>query len=377
LESSTAQESPADVKVAPPDSQRPRDPVRTTTYAVLVVLALLFVWYILADRHAPWTDQARVQGFVVPITPKVSGKVIAVNVVQDQVVEAKELLAQIDPREYELAVRRAESNLELAGQETGADTAAVRAAEADLAEARAQLLRTRQDLERIESIYEQDPGAVSASGRDEAQAAVATAEAQEASAIAELEQAEERLGKGGEENAKVKDAAAALEQARIDLADTKLYAPSDGGVTNLKIDEGQYAKEGSPLMTFTSFTDVWVKAYLRENSIENLKIGDSVELALDAAPGRVFSGEIASVGFAVQQPSGGEVGELESVKGDSGWLRDAQRFPVIIHFTEGAATGYRRMGGQVDVQIYTGDRPILNALGWLWIRLMSLMSYVY
>lgn len=130
-------------------------------------------------------------------------------------------------------------------------------------------------------------------------------------------------------------------------------------------------------MTFTSFSDVWVKAYLRENSIENLKVGDPVELALDSLPGRVFSGEISSIGFAVQQPSGGDVGELESVKGDSGWLRDAQRFPVIIDFRGDLPTGHRRMGGQVDVQIYIGDRPVLNALGWLWIRFMSLMSFVY
>lgn len=141
-------------ELAAAESKRQADPVRRTTYVVLVVLALLFVWYILADRHAPWTDQARIQGFVVPITPKVSGKVIAVNVVRDQVVEAKQLLAQIDPREYELAVQRAEANLELAGQATGADTAAVRAADADLAEARAQLLRTRQDFDRIESIWQ-------------------------------------------------------------------------------------------------------------------------------------------------------------------------------------------------------------------------------
>ena len=111
-------------------SARPHDPVRRYTRILLIVVAFLFVWYVWADRVAPWTDQARVDGFIVAITPRVSGKVKKVNVVQDQLVEAGDVLANIDPRLYELAVQRAEARLEIAGQETGADTASVAAAEA-------------------------------------------------------------------------------------------------------------------------------------------------------------------------------------------------------------------------------------------------------
>ena len=63
-----------------------QDPVRWATLFVLIFCLFLFVWYVAADRLAPWTDQARVQGFIIPITPKVSGEVIKVNVVADQVV---------------------------------------------------------------------------------------------------------------------------------------------------------------------------------------------------------------------------------------------------------------------------------------------------
>jgi multidrug resistance efflux pump len=172
-------------------------------------------------------------------------------------------------------------------------------------------------------------------------------------------------------------AVAALEQARINLAETSIYAPSPGAITNLKIDEGHYANAGAPIMTFISGTDVWIQANLRENSIGHLQVGDPVEIALDVAPGRIFPGELASVGFGVDQPSGGEVGELATVQGDSGWLRDAQRFPVIVRFSDDSSVGLRRMGGQADVQIYTGDNMILNGLGWFWIRLMSWLSFVY
>jgi multidrug resistance efflux pump len=94
--------------------------VRRFTRIVVFVLVVLFVWYVLADRYAPWTDQARIEGFVVPIAPKVSGKVKEVFVDVQQEVKAGEVLVQIDPREYELALERAQSDLEIVGQETGA-----------------------------------------------------------------------------------------------------------------------------------------------------------------------------------------------------------------------------------------------------------------
>jgi len=368
-----------DTTTTPGDgAPKPRDPVARWTRNLLIVVALLFLWYISTDRVAPWTDQARVDGFIVAITPKVSGKVKKVNVVQDQPVEAGDVLAKIEPRPYELRVQRAEARLEIAGQETGADTASVAAAEASLAAARARRLKAEQDHERIERIFEQDPGATSKSARDSARAGKETALAQEANAQAELEKAKELLGRGGEDSPIIRDALAALEQARIDLAETTLYAPSNGGITNLEVEVGHYAKKGVPLMTFVAFSRTWVEAYLRENSLANIELGDPVEIALDLAPGQVFKGKVVSKGYAVANPTSGNAGGLVNVKGDSGWLRDAQRFPLVIHFDDDRVVGYRYMGGQADVQIYTQKSNfLLNALGWCWIRFMSFMSYVY
>ena len=87
-------------------TSKSRDPVARWTRNLLILALLLFAWYIAADRVAPWTDQARVDGFIVAITPKVSGKVKEVSVVQDQLVQAGDVLAKIDPRPYELAVQR-------------------------------------------------------------------------------------------------------------------------------------------------------------------------------------------------------------------------------------------------------------------------------
>jgi multidrug resistance efflux pump len=376
-------DSPKDEGPSQPDATgeqlgKESDPVGRYTRILLAVVVFLFVWYVWADRVVPWTDQARVDGFIVAITPKISGRVVEVNVIQDQLVEAGDVLVLIDPRQYELAVASAKADLEIAGQETGAETAGVAAAEANLADARAQRLKAEQNYERLERIHEEDPGAVSETFRDNARAAKDSTVARVASASAELEKAKETLGVSGNENPKVRAAIAALQNAHNNLADTQLFAPSNGGITNLEVQVGHYANAGQPLMTFVSGSGVWIEAYLRENNLANIKPGDPVDIVLDMVPGRIWKGSVQSKGYAVQKPTKGSPGGLVTVKTSSGWLRDAQRFPVIIKFDDQSARGYRFLGGQADVQIYTQEsNAFLNALGQFWIRLMSWLSYVY
>ncbi len=358
------------------DVKKP-DPVRRLTLIVVCVVIVLFVWYVAADRFAPWTDEARVQGYIVPIVAEVSGRVLEVNVDNDQVVKTAEALLRIDPRNYEIAVRRAQAALDTAGQQVGASAAGVKSAAAAVTDNRAQLRKAAQDFDRVENMFRQDPGAVSKAQRVRMREALAQAKAQVSLAEAELERAKEQLGKEGKDNPALKAAVAALEQAQIDLKRTTIYAPGLGLITNLKIDVGHYAKTGTALMTFVSGTDVWIQANMRENTLGHVKPGNEVDLVLDVAPGRVFKGVVKSIGVGVGQGGAESLGELQTIKSTSGWLRDAQRFAVIIDFADDEAYGLRRAGGQVDVQIYTGDHAILNALGWLWIRFLSILSYVY
>jgi multidrug resistance efflux pump len=192
-----------------------------------------------------------------------------------------------------------------------------------------------------------------------------------------LEKAKQALGKKGNKNPRIRSALAALKKAQLDLSRTTIVAPSQGGITNLQIDAGHYASAGTPLMTFIEVDNIWIQANLRENNIANIEPGDSVDIVLDVAPGRVFSGTVSSIGFAVDSSITGSVGDLAKVEGKSGWLREAQRFPVIITFDDNSARGFRRFGGQADVLVYTSNNWIINPLGWLWIRLLSWFSYVY
>ena len=119
------------------------DPVRRLVRWVALLCAALFAWYVASDHYTPYSDQARVDGYVVPIVPEVSGPVIEVAVEINQLVDAGQLLLKVDPRDYQLAVEAAEASLERAGQDVGADTADIAAAEARLADAKAQLANQR------------------------------------------------------------------------------------------------------------------------------------------------------------------------------------------------------------------------------------------
>ncbi len=351
------------------------DPVRKITRYVLIVVAILFVWYVAADRIAPWTDQARVQAYVIPIVPQVSGRVVEVNVVKDQVVEPGHVLLKIDSSDYQLAVEAAEAALELAGQEIGAGTASVTTAQAKLVEAITNLEHMKTQSARVYELEQKQ--IMSRAEGDAARAVVKQAESQVDSARAELEKARQALGEEGEGNPRIRAAMADLKKAQLELSRTTVLAPSKGGITNLQVEQGYYASTGVPLMTFIEFDNVWIQANMRENNIANIEQGDAVDIVLDVAPGKVFKGRVSSVGFAVDSAAMGEVGGLASVENKTGWLRDAQRFPVIIIFDDDSASGLRRLGGQADVLVYTSNNWIINPLGWLYIRLLSWLSYVY
>jgi multidrug resistance efflux pump len=353
------------------------DPIRRVTRIVLIVCAVIFIWYLFADRLTPYTDQARVTGLVVPIVPRVAGYVTEINVRLHSVVEQDSLLFVIDQRPYELAVRSAEANLDNTAQQVGALTATVKSAAGRVGVAKAQLDRAQRNWNRTQAIIKNNPGALSQADRDRAETSLAQAVERVSSAEADLDKAKEQLGITGPENPQLRAAVAALEQAQLDLAFTTLHAPMRGAIESFNIDVGHYAVSGQPLATFVSTTDVWIQADMRENNISNVEKGDPVEFVLDVAPGRVFKGSVRSVGYGVSSGSGGtNRGELPSVQSSQGWLRDPQRFPVIIGFERGTAAGLLRVGGQADVIIYTGRNPILNLIGKLHLRVRSLLSYV-
>ena len=125
--------------------------------------------------------------------------------------------------------------------------------------------------------------------------------------------------------------------------------------------------------------DVWVQADFTENNLGNIKRGDSVEIVFDSLPGKVIEGTVRTTGFGVAVDSA-PLGSLPTIDNDRQWLRDAQRFPVLVDITEMPAGEARRrlkIGSQASVITYTGGHPILALLGKLYIRAASILTYAY
>jgi multidrug resistance efflux pump len=354
------------------------DPVRKWTLIVIGICGILIAWYLVADRHTPYTSQARVHALVVPIAPQVSATVTDVFVSNNQYVTEGEELFRVDPDRFRLAVETAEANLQSARQATGASAANIDAAEASLGSAIANRLRSEQDVVRMRGIKEEDPGAISVRRLQAAEATYSISVQQVAAARASLERARQDFGEEGEQNVRILQAQAALGQAKLDLERTSIRAPTDGLVTDVRVDRGNFASTGAPQMTFLAVHNIWVQADFTENNLGNIEPGAEVEISFDALPGKVFKGTIRSIGFGVSVDSAA-LGALPTIDNNRQWLRDAQRFPVVVDVDDlesGKITGIR-VGSQASVMVYASDSWILNSIAWVYIRVASILSYAY
>ncbi|MBY4946949.1 HlyD family secretion protein [Cupriavidus respiraculi] len=371
---------PPPARAAPPaPPAQPPDPARRGIRWVVVLIALSLVWYLLADRFTPYTQQARMQAFVVPVASEVSGRVTSVHVRNDQDVQAGTVLFEVDPQYYRIAVERARADLESTRRSIAAGTAGIEAARASLRAAQANEVKARQDSERLERLYKEDPGTVSLRRLEVARASLDQAISQVAAARAEVQRAREQEGGSEEDNAKLRSAATALEKAELDLANTRVRARAAGLVTDLRTDVGQFAAAGSPVMTLIAIHDVWIAAEMTENNLGHVRPGTPVAVVLDALPGRVFEGRVRSVGYGVSVGPGTPPGTLPTVQNSRDWLRPAQRFPVIVELDPEQLRGLagKRVGGQAEVMAFPTQGNPLNPLGRAFLYAMSWLSYAY
>jgi multidrug resistance efflux pump len=361
-----------------PDAGRP---VKKGMLGVALAIVLSLTWYLLADRFTPFTSQARIEGFVVGVAPEVAGTVTRMMVTNNQEVEKGQPLFEIDPSQYRIALDRARSDLENTVRQVGAGSAGVAAARANLIAARANEDKTRKEAARLERLYAQDPGTVSVRRVEVAQANWDQAKAQVTAAQADIQRAIEQMGgDDAENNTLLKTAMTAVAKAELDLANTVVRATARGVVTDLTTDVGRYAGTGSPVLTLVGIDDVWINAEFTENNLGHVTVGTPVEILFDAMPGRVFRGEVRSLGLGVSGSRNQPVGNLPSIQNDRDWLRQSQRFPVIVGFDvrqDEALKDQLRIGGQASVIAYSEGTSVLRLLGKIYIRIASWLSYAY
>lgn len=352
----------------------PSDPVRRWTLIVLGLIVVLFLYSLIADRLTPYTSQATVQAFVVRMAPEVAGRVIEVNVVDNQRVKGGDVLFRLDPQPFDLALQQADAKLAGVGQSIGADTAAVSSAQERLIEAKAKRDNVREQASRVLQLVEK--GVYAKARADTANKELDVSESQVREAESELERARQELGPQGNDNPQFREALAAAEQAKLDLVRTTVLAPSDGVITNLQLTNGEFVAAGEAALTFIDTRDVWLNANFRENSLENVKPGDPVELVLDTLPGRVFDAKVQSVGWGVSQGSIDPDTGLPKINESTGLVRNPQRFTVKIEPNrDDYVRGSVRYGSQANIIVYATNNAFVNAIGAFWIRLVAILTY--
>jgi multidrug resistance efflux pump len=250
----------------------------------------------------------------------------------------------------------------------------VTSAQERLVEARAKRENTVEQANRVLQLVEK--GVYAKAREDRAKAEIEAAEASVREAEAEVEKAKEQLGPTGADNPELREAVAAVEKAKLDLLRTKVFAPSDGVVTNLQLTTGQFVGVGQAALTFIDARDVWFSANFRENSLESIAPDKPAEIVLDVFPGRVFGGKVENVGWGVSQGSIDPATGLPKISAPTGLTRTPQRFAVRVNLEQKDYLPGMRLGSQANVIVYATENPITNLIGALWIRLVSLLTYV-
>ncbi|MEN5214418.1 HlyD family secretion protein [Pseudomonas pudica] len=304
---------------------------KAVTLAVLALAVVLgwFAW----DYYtrAPWTRDARVRADVVTLSAEVAGRIIELPVQDNQFVRQGDLLLQIDPSRYELAVLHAVRAVEVARAALGQSQAAIVANEAQLKQRRSEEQRRR----KLQSM-----SAISAEEWEKAGTDVAVAQA-------DLLREQSNLGLA---QANVQLAEATLQQARLDLERTRVSAPVSGYVTNLLTRQGDYAQPGMPLLALVDSSSFHVSGYFEETKLPKIKVGSRARIALMS--GEVLEGTVESIAYAItdrENQPGNRL--LANVNPSYTWVKLAQRIPVRLRLERSADAPPLRAGTTATVTI--------------------------
>jgi len=314
--------------VAPPPLAARPNRLPLIILALLVLAAVVFglqrwSW----GRTHVRTDDAQVEGRIVPVLARVAGYVADVNVRENQRVATGQLLVRLDDHEYTAKLAQAEADLRSAlaveggGGQMGQAEAQIEAARAAVAQAEANATRARDDAARMRQLAER--GVISAS---QLEAATANAQATEAGLDAARKQVLAAQASRTGASARVDAARAARDRAALDLSYTRITAPADGVVSRKTVEVGQYVQTGQPLLSVVPENDVWVVANFKETEIRNVRPGDRAEVKVDAYPGRTFAGHVESLSPA----TGARFSLLPPDNATGNFTKVVQRIPVRI-----------------------------------------------
>ncbi len=323
-----------------------RRPVRLTF--VVALAALLCVGGVAAWNYLQSyedTDDAQVDGYLDPISSRISGTVIAVYVNNNQRVQAGQLLIQLDPRDYQVSIEQAQAQLAQARADLNAARQQYVSAVATIHQAQAQNYLAQRNAQRFAELLRLQ--VVAQSDFDQyyatARADAATVKVDEAAAAS----AQRTIGS---REAQVQQDQAALDQAGLNLSYTRIMAPASGIIGNRSAQLGQRVQPGQSLMALTQMnnaSDLWVTANFKETQLARMRHGQPVTIQVDALR-RDFKGHVLSMPGAT-----GALYELLPPENATGnYVKIVQRLPVRITFDPGQDLRHLRPGMSVEPNVW-------------------------
>ena len=332
---------------------------------LLIVLPLLaavagLTVYLMGGRYIS-TDNAYVGAQKVLITPDVAGKISRIDVIEGQHVEPGDLLFEIDPVPFQLAVTQAESRLAMVRTDFANLKTNLKSMGQLIQLARQMVELKENDVDRKSKLLATHMG--SALDADTALATLATAKTQ----VEQLTQQEARirnqlLGDPAlpiEKYPAYRQAQAALDQAKRDLEHTILHAPISGRATQVdSIQLGRYVTAGTPVFSIVDDKNPWVDANPKETDITYLQLGQKASIYVDTFPGHAFHGTV----IAVSPGTGAQFAILPPQNASGNWVKVVQRVPVRIAFEPSQDMSKLRSGMSVTVDIDTRRRRSLASL---------------
>lgn len=260
--------------------------------ALAAIFALFKYWQYVTN---PWTRNGMVRANVIQVTPRVSGPIVELPIVDNQAIKKGDLLFRIDPRTFQEQYDKAT----------------------------AEELRTEQDYERGLDLIK--TGDISQRDFDRATAAYDIAKSD-------------------------------LESARLDLEFTEVRAPTDGYITNLDLRVGSQAVENQPVMALVDTDSYWIVGYFRETMVGNIDPGDQAEVSLMTYPDTILIGKVDSIGWGIAQSDGSTSFDLlPAIEPTFEWIRLAQRVPVRVDLDDLPDGVKLRVGTTASVLVRTGE----------------------
>lgn len=341
-----------------------------TIYAVCLITVGFSIFLITTDNLSPFTTQATIHKTIANIAPEVSGVITEVNIKNGQDVKAGDKLFSINSLNYQLDVQLAEAELHSAQELDLAKWQELKSASQSLIQRNLEWDNAQAKYARNQRLL--DKGLLNEQDFDESQMNASIAKSAVESANAEVLRIKAELSNKNK-SAAIEMAETTLAKAKLDLVRTNVTAQFSGTISNLQLQSGSYVNKGSVSLFMINEESTWLSADFNEKGIVHLQAGSTVLIAFDAMPGQVFSGVITNQDRAIFDSST-STSQLSSVTNDSRWIREQQKVRTRIHINE---TNTALIAGSRASVIVSNGNTVIDAIGYVWIKLVSWFRYIY